>query len=124
MLERRKFVRAGVESNIRWTRDVAVLEKEAEHKDITKNISGGGVCIITPEKLEPNERLLLEIDLPTGEIIRSRAKVVWTSKFEFKGGRLETGYETGVEFLDISEHDRELVEKFVFEYLRYPEKYR
>ena len=124
MRERRKFVRAGVQSNIKWMKDVAGPQKDIEHKDITKNIGGGGVCIITAEELETGERLLLEIELPTGDSIRSRGRVAWTSKFEFKGGKQETGYEIGVEFLDINEHDRKLVEKFVFEYLKYPEKYR
>jgi c-di-GMP-binding flagellar brake protein YcgR len=124
MRERRKFVRAGMQSNIKWLKDVSGPEKDIGYNDVTKNIGGGGVCLITAEKLETGKRLLLEIELPTKEIIRSRGRVAWTHKFEFGGGKLDAGYEVGVEFLDINEHDQKLIEKFVFEYLEYPEKYK
>ena len=124
MKERRKFVRAGIQSNIKWAKDVKGAEKEIEHRDVTRNIGGGGICITTTEKLNECDRILVEIDLPTGDRVRSRGRVAWVSKFEFKGPKPQKGYEVGIEFLDISESDRVLVEKFVFEYLQHPEKYK
>ena len=56
MKERRKFVRAGIQSNIKWARDIDA-EREAKHEDLTKNIGGGGICISTNEQLEKEERL-------------------------------------------------------------------
>ena len=116
MKERRKFVRAGIQSNIKWAKDTDA-EKEAKYEDVTKNIGGGGICISTNEKLEKEERLILEIELPNGKTVHSKGRVAWSNKLEIEGAKYGKSYQVGIEFIDISEEDREQVQRLVFEYL-------
>ncbi len=61
----------------------------------------------------------LEINLPTGDTIRAKARVVWTKKYEITVSKTnEIGYYTGVEFIDILEEDRAKIEQVVFNYNR------
>lgn len=114
--EKRRWPRAKVIAEIRWSRDEAAAPKL---KEKISNIGAGGVCLTTKERLTQEDRLHLEVDLPTGNTIRAKARVVWVDKFEIESaGKIEVGYYTGVEFTDIIEEDRAKIEKFVAGYMR------
>lgn len=120
MKERRKFVRADAMSNIKWSREQEQAKKKTSHHDITKNVGGGGVCIIAKEKIDIGDRIKLEITLPNHKPIHAKGKVVWVKEFEIGlQKKITKGYYVGVEFIDISEEDRRLVELFVLEYFSY-----
>ena len=112
MEEKRKFVRLKRDVNIRWTKADEAQETAAQAQDITMDISEGGICLITYEELPIGKELNLEMELPTGKTIFSKAKVSWVREFEIIGEKTEKGYEVGVQFVDISPSDREEISRF------------
>jgi len=84
-----------------------------EDIEVSRNISKGGICLAMSEKLEPNERVLLEIALSEGGSLRLKARVAWVMEnvksqpWEAK----QVSYDTGIEFLNISDEDREKIIK-------------
>lgn len=46
-------------------------------EEVSSNISGGGVCVACSDAMTPGRRVLVEIDIPTGETVQSIAQVVW-----------------------------------------------
>ena len=84
-----------------------------EDIEVSRNISKGGICLAMSEKLEPNERVLLEIALSEGGSLRLKARVAWVMEnvksqpWEAK----QVSYGTGIEFLNISDEDREKIIK-------------
>jgi Tfp pilus assembly protein PilZ len=118
MEERRKFVRLDINVVVKWEKISGDLNNiVCNNKDITKNMSSGGICLITHEKLEVGDKLHLKIELPTKKIITAKGRVVWINEFEIVGGERERRYDIGIEFIDIRDEDKEEIGKFVFTFL-------
>ena len=111
MEERRKFVRLNIDVEVKWEK---ISGAPLDNINVTKNISGGGICLIVYEELRVGEELSLEIKLPTKELIAAKGKVLWISEFQIISEECKKRYDTGIEFLDICNEDREKIEKFVF----------
>lgn len=78
------------------------LVKKMEDSSFAKNISEGGICIVTREKFKPDTKLRVKIYAPIRkEPIKGLAKVVWTKK-----RMLRSGYNTGVSFIEMVEVDK------------------
>lgn len=120
MEERRKFVRLDLNTGVNWRKDDEASDRTIYGKSTTKNISGGGVCLIMDQAVKIGDKLHLEIELPTKKIIYSEGVVIWVEKFEIIGGRYEKRYDAGVEFSEITDEDREEIKKFVFRILHTP----
>lgn len=93
-------------------------------KAISKNISGGGICLSLLEKLLPDTRLKMGISIPKvvpqqeapqkhsrlslskvkkakSEDYELEGRVVWTRRIEVHGEEtLSTYYDTGIQFLE------------------------
>jgi len=121
MRERRGFVRLDINVKVRWER---VRQKGEEKSEFTKNISGGGICLITEEKLNEGERLYLEIELPSGKLIYARGKVVWVNEYEIIGVEIKKKYDVGIEFIEIKEEDRQEIGKYIFALLHEKDRYQ
>lgn len=70
---------------------------------ISKNISGGGICLSLTEKLIPDTTLIINISTPKPrrEDYRIKGKIVWTRRIEVSGGRNSSAYyDTGIQFLE------------------------
>lgn len=80
-----------------------------EFFSIARNLSGGGISLVTPQKIENKTILQLMIELPDfRDPIQCLSRVVRVSQ------SLEDGhYETGVCFLDVTGKDRQRLEAFV-----------
>lgn len=65
-----------------------------------RDVGLGGCRIFTDQKLKIGSPLVLEILLPDGTTVESRAAVVWTSRLP-EGG--PAGYEVGLSFQRMSE---------------------
>jgi len=111
--ERREFVRLSANVNIKWSKAGAAQESAFQSQDMSLDIGGGGVCLIVYEKLPIGKELDLEIELPTGKTISSKAKVAWIQEFEIIGAKQRKGYEIGAQFLDISDEDKAAIDKFM-----------
>ena len=110
--ERRKFPRLNTTVDIEY----AVVGKEPapQDKSYIKNISSGGICIIVYEKVEIDDILTLTINLPEGgRPIQLKGKVVWTGEF-ILGGDKRSRWDAGIEFIEISEDDRQKISKYLF----------
>jgi c-di-GMP-binding flagellar brake protein YcgR len=76
-----------------------------------KNISQGGICFFSEEKLNPTESLELNIFIIEGLLpITAEGKVVWAR--EVPAGAKKK-YEIGVQFLKINEENKIRIEEFV-----------
>lgn len=77
----------------------------------TKDISLGGICLITSSPLKIGDILNLSIRLK-GFIkpIEAVGKVVWTQTFEIGG---QKGYDNGIKFIEITETYKGILEKFI-----------
>lgn len=86
-------------------------EDRGEYKKaITKDISGGGLCILTD--VEPKYGWYLDGIIDVGSSVRFVGKVVRAINVHDKG---KFHYEAGIEFIDISDLEREKVISFIFD---------
>lgn len=113
MEERRKFVRLDLNTMVEWEK---TGRDESAGESKTKNISGGGICLIMDGVINVGDTLNLKINLPTLKTIQAKGKIVWVDDFEIIGDRKEKRYEAGIEFIDIDVKDRQEINKFVFSY--------
>ncbi len=81
---------------------LAGLVEDIMSLSLTKNISEGGIRIVTRERFEPGTYLAVEIHVPDRKTpIRTLAKVIWTKK-----RTLRSGYDTGVRFIKVEKGGR------------------
>lgn len=112
-IQRRKHVRINGISRV----DIKILKKEEDNlgnfyfdkrKIREKNISGGGMLIVSPQKLPTGTIMEINITLPYTEPIRTMGKVIRALK-------MEDEYEIGISFMNIAEKDREKIIKYVYQ---------
>ncbi|MFH1691453.1 MAG: PilZ domain-containing protein [Candidatus Omnitrophota bacterium] len=113
--EKRRYPRLDINVNINWKKVVENTASDTVVRGVSKNISEGGICLIVYERLNIGDVVVLDIELPVGKVIKSRGKVAWVKDFEIIGR--EKGYDVGVELIDISQQDRDILRNFVFKLL-------
>ena len=112
--ERRKYVRLKATVEIMYT----VIGAPGEIKVFSKNISAGGLCIMTKEQLADATPLQLEIRIPDLQgSIRALARVIWQKRFETAGEEPQICFNTGIEFIGISDFDRFNINRYVMEHV-------
>lgn len=108
--ERRKFVRFNSSVDIQF----AVFDKDPNQaiQARSRNISSGGIGIITDKKLENNNVLVLSIYMP-GEAmpIIAKSKIVWVRPLELAKAKR---FDVGSEFIEIAPADRKKIDKYLF----------
>jgi Tfp pilus assembly protein PilZ len=76
------------------------------------NVSRGGAYVETSETVAPGRRLLLELDLPSGEPLQTVGRVAWTkAQIQTPDGEPRTGM--GIEFVDGSPEELRRLEEFL-----------
>lgn len=113
-IERRTFFRMNCALEVEYRIIEAFPIEETGHetytKTVTRDISGGGVCLVTDDKLSAGT--LLEAFLKLDRTIRFVGVVARSLQTRDKGKLL---HETGVEFKIIENKDRERIISYVFE---------
>ena len=110
--ERRKFIRLNINVDIRFSLIKNTVQEEIKSK--SRNISAGGICIMTGESLKAGDVLKIEIILPENPpIVHALGKVSWIKPFGYLDEKKQR-YDVGVEFVEIDERERERVNKYVF----------
>ena len=111
MEERRQFVRLDTRLDLYYTR----LPSTDEQRTVTKNISGGGICLIAGEDLQPGDQLQIAMKLPDRETpVHFIGQVVWSEPYEVIGRtQRQRAAEIGIKFVEISPQDRETVMRYV-----------
>jgi c-di-GMP-binding flagellar brake protein YcgR len=112
--EKRKFVRAEHITKVKWKNLTNPSQGMGVMPDISKDISGGGVRLVTYKKLTVGDELQMEFTIPPYKLIEVRGQVRWVIETEMVGDdRIIVKYNSGIEFLDMSDENRDLVNKFV-----------
>ena len=76
---------------------------------LSRDLSSGGAKICNYAPLAKGDRLLLLLDLPgSRQLVRAVSQVAWQSQRPFG-----SGYETGLQFIEIASEDRDLVASYV-----------
>lgn len=112
MDEKRRYPRLkfNVDVEYKILRETGFNSTKAE----SKNIGAGGICIIALEKFDIGNSLSLKFSLPGAEkSIKAIGKVAWVSEFSIGNVPLHTAYDTGIEFTDINDEDREKINEYV-----------
>ena len=106
-VEKRNFIRANFPCKI-------LIYTPAEHVLIshTENIGAGGVRVIIEESLDISSLVGLEVFLSGTQII-CKGRIVWVVKKVGSNEDEADIWDTGVEFYEIAERDRKVVENFV-----------
>jgi len=112
--ERRSFFRmnCALEAEYRIVEMLPVdeIEQEPFMKTVTRDISGGGACLVTESKLKGGT--MIEAYLKLDRKIRFMGIVARSFEVREKGKIL---YATGIEFKFIENRDRERIISYVFE---------
>ena len=115
-VERRRFPRLNISADVEYS----VLEKVPPEikKSLSKNISAGGICVIFYEDVKPGTILDLKINLSDiNYTIETKGRVVWRSSFSLTTDT-RPRYDTGVEFIDIKESDRQKLSQYVLKEIK------
>jgi len=109
-INRRKFPRVKFKCFI-------FINKKGSSKSIstnTENIGAGGICVIIKDDLGLFQGVELEINIEDNHSpIKCSGTVVWVVKKRATGKSGEYLYDTGIEFVDIDEQQRERIIKVV-----------
>lgn len=112
-IQRRRYVRINGEIPIeikvvKWPDPAKPVPKVGPNAIQEKNISGGGMLIVTQLSFLRGTVFQIIMELPTG-----RVKVMGEVRRVQKNDETEE-YETGIAFLDLNEKDRDKVVKYVY----------
>ncbi len=78
------------------------------HECVSRDISNTGICLRTYEKVQPEQKLLMTIELSDGVTIQVQGRAIW--------GKIdERDFLVGVHFEDISEKVQEMIFNCAFE---------
>ncbi len=118
-LNRRHFPRAQFPCLVKVITGGGLTDMILTH---TENISVGGVCVILKSGLARFMFVDLELDLMDGgDLISCRGKVMWAVRRKAGEDLKPAHYDTGIEFIALSESDRRRVDGVV-EMLAKPEQ--
>lgn len=116
-LQRRLFFRLNVVLDVEYRMFIEGKVKEEDRGDfkktVSKDLSGGGICLLSNVKPILNWNVEAKIDV--GEEVKFIGKIVRSTPMQNRGSY---SYEMGVEFVDIKDTDREKVISFIFDYQR------
>ncbi len=112
MNEIRSFPRLSLSCDIEYkyvSGDTQPGPDKAQSK--TKDLSQGGICLITETPLVKGAVLALKFQLHgTNKLIEVQGKVAWTQAFAIGN---QMGYDNGIEFTKVSDDDRAVIEKYI-----------
>ncbi|MFC1548528.1 PilZ domain-containing protein [Candidatus Omnitrophota bacterium] len=114
-INQRKFPRVSYKCLIRVSKD----GKEELIDTFTENIGAGGICVVLDKEFGRFEAVALEIFLSDGESpILCDGTTVWVVKRHPTVESEKVTYDTGIEFTEMSEQDRERVARLVEDILK------
>ena len=81
-------------------------------EETVANVSRGGAYVETSEVVSPGRRLLVELELPSGEPVQTVARVAWTkAQVKTEEGAARTGM--GLEFVGAAPDQLRRLEEFI-----------
>jgi c-di-GMP-binding flagellar brake protein YcgR len=105
MDERRKYKRVDIEIDV----DYQISKRQEWLRGTMKNLSGGGICLISKKSYGLSNQLCLRFRVPdSNSMIEISGNVVWED-FDMD----HDFYSIGIEFMSAVEKDRALIEKYI-----------
>ena len=100
MAKERKYKRANINTRVRYA-----IINEAN----AKNLSEGGICIVTVDKLEKGKNMTIIFSLPDlqNKKIEAFGQVKWSKEITSQK------CETGIEFWDVNEEAIQIIKEYV-----------
>jgi c-di-GMP-binding flagellar brake protein YcgR len=115
--ERRKYVRLNTLVDVAYNKHTRKPQEESSLR-LSKNISKEGICLIVYEEFKKDDLLDLKIYFPNVKTpIDALARVAWVSEFSI-GDSIGKRYDVGIEFIKISESDKDKIDQYVFSHFR------
>ena len=109
--ERRKFIRLNINVEIKYS---LVNSSPAERVAQTKDIGAGGICFLANEPLKKGDILEIKFLLPeVPPNVHAKGRVAWIKPFSVASDK-NISYDTGIEFIDITDEDRKRINRYVF----------
>ncbi len=111
--EKRKFVRFDDDIRIRY-----LINKDDSmyRHSKTTNISKGGICLVTYEKLKEKSNLNIELDVPnSSKSIEVKCQVVWTKNLQNTDSEGRRMFYVGVKFTKINSQNEALLTEHLIE---------
>jgi len=109
-IDKRKFPRVKYRCKLR----IAEKGKEEVFDTFTENIGAGGICVTLVKEFDLFKSAKLELSMSEGKVITCDGTIVWVIRR--KGPDKEGNeYDIGIEFIDISDEDRQAIVRLVDE---------
>lgn len=109
-INKRKFPRA------QYKCKVAILGESSDVNStdlVTENIGVGGLCFLINKKLPLFSELDVELSLdPQKAPILCKGKVMWVVR-QSSFDKSEEKYDTGIEFVGMSDNDKKIIEQLI-----------
>lgn len=109
-VQRRRLYRLQVNLDVQYT----PLGGGEAKKAITLDISGGGVCISVPERIEPGMELDLEVQMEKGWSFSAHGCVVKCTELSERGPGGKARYAVGIEFMNLPAPVQDDIVSFIF----------
>ena len=111
MEERRRFVRLDTRLEVEYS----VLPSGSPRATVSKDISGGGICLFADRMLPVATKLQIAMRLPGRESpVHFTGEVMWSEQYEVIGRtQRDKAVEVGVRFVEIAPQDREAIMQHV-----------
>ncbi len=116
MDERRRFPRLNFSVEVEYK----LLNSSPDFLKVgkSKNLSGGGICIVALEKLNIGDTLSLKFSLPGDEKgVTAQGRVAWIDEFAVGNIGTSQAYDAGIEFTSIHKDDRKNIEQYLMQHL-------
>ncbi|MBU4342554.1 MAG: PilZ domain-containing protein [Candidatus Omnitrophica bacterium] len=112
MREKRRFIRFDIALKVNY---IVQKEPRAEKTGITKDVSAGGLQLLTEEKLEPGRKIAMKISIPEAlNPVHLNGIVLWSRESPYSKAR---AHGIGIEFAKIEEDNKNTFLKFLCDLL-------
>lgn len=109
-LDLRKFPRLAINCDI----EISGTNNPLSVAVLTQNIGAGGVCVLMPKEVSKLTRVFIRLHLSDDpEPVESYARVCWVVPSRTPLKKNETVFDTGFEFLNMTDKDRDRLKKFI-----------
>jgi Tfp pilus assembly protein PilZ len=107
----RAFPRLSLSCDIEYSYVSGGTQQRESVLSKTKDLSQGGICLITTAPLVKGSSIALKFKLHGSQkFIEVRGRVAWTQAFAIGN---QMGYDNGIEFTQVSDEDKEIIEKYI-----------
>ncbi|MFQ5953124.1 MAG: PilZ domain-containing protein [Candidatus Omnitrophota bacterium] len=114
-IDQRRFPRVNYKCLIR----ISEGGREEVIDTFTENIGAGGICVVLEKGFDLFEKVGLEVSLGgSDEPIHCDGSIVWVVKRHPAKKTEKLKFDTGIEFINIQENDRERVSRLVDDIIR------